>query len=74
MPVEALAAQRDEQRAGLDLARVGGDAAEACIGAVQHAAAHPGEFGEVADHDSTPSASSTTLRSLKGRTSLPTTW
>ena len=34
----------------------------------------PREFGEVANHASAPSASSTTARSLNGRTSWPTTW
>ncbi len=74
MPVEALAAQRNEQRAGLERAAVGGHGAEAGAGSVQHAAGDAGEFGEVADHASSPSASSTTARSLNGRTSWPTSW
>jgi hypothetical protein len=72
--VEALAAQRHEQRAGLERARIRQHGAERCIGAAQHAAGHPCELGEVAVHASSPSAPSTTARSLNGRRSLPTTW
>jgi hypothetical protein len=72
--VEALAAQRHEQGARLERARVRDHGPERGIGAVQHAARHLREISKAADHASSPSASSTTARSLKGRDSVPTTW
>ena len=44
--VEPRPAQRDEQLAGLERARVGGDAGEGAIGAAERAAAGPREFRE----------------------------
>ena len=72
--VEALAGERDEQRPGLERAAVGRHRAEGGVGALEPAAGHARELGEVADHASLPSASCTTLRSLNGRTSRPTIW
>ena len=60
-----------------ELARVTGGVlhgAERGVRAAQHAAGHARQFGEVADHASSPSASSTTARSLNGRVSVPTIW
>ncbi len=73
--VEAVAAQRDEQRAGLDRARVGQDGAEVHVVALHDAACGPREIVEIALHQAvSPSARRTMSRSLNGSTSRPTIW
>ena len=72
--VEALATQRDEEHAALDAARVGRDAGEFRIPALEASPGHGGGFRQPALHCGSPERARRRSRSLNGRRSRPTIW